>query len=161
MDPVSNLWLRGSLVNPYYRTAFRVARVPREVVRHRTLVQLVSQTRQLVETDPKAHSIGGLPVTSSEVNTAQQTLMDPQARILEELLEHATEKLPLEAIRKLAQEVAQAMDAEGALSNPDIKPLELLAPTLIREFLTAVPGTGPSFGAVELETPPPFGQEEE
>jgi hypothetical protein len=156
-----SIWLRGSLlVNPYYRTAFRVARVPREVTRHRTVVQLIGQTRQLVNADPSAHSIGGDPVRASEINAAEQVLLDPVRRILEELLEHAAEKPPLERARQLLREAAGAMEAPaGPAAGPlNWKALGLLGPALIDELLRTVPGPGPSFGALELDTPPPFGR---
>ena len=156
-----NLWLRGSvLTNPYYRTAFRVARVPREVVRHRTVVELIGRTRQLVNSGATAHTINGQAVRNTEINGAEQILLDPIQRVLAELLEHATEKPPLDRVRKLARAVARAMEPakEQPVSSPNWKALELMAPDLIREFLNAVPSPDPSFGAMELETPPPFGR---
>src|SRR4051812_33324190 len=102
---VMNVWRRGSpTVNPYDRTAFAVARVPREVTRHRTLVQLLGKARQVVRADPQAHVLPGGPVTESEINAAEQILFAPQKRIVEELLTHATEVPPLERVRQLARE---------------------------------------------------------
>ena len=67
-----NVWRRGSLnKNPYARTAFRLARVPRETTRHRVMVQLIGRTKRIVSLDPKAHSIGGKPVTEAEINSAE------------------------------------------------------------------------------------------
>src|SRR5438552_697743 len=129
-----NLWLCGSvLTNPYYRTPFRVARVPREVVRHRTVVELIGRTRQLVNSGASAYTINGQAVRNTEINGAEQILLDPIQRVLAELLEHATEKPPLETVRKLAREVARTMEpeAEQAASNVNWKVLELLVPDLI------------------------------
>lgn len=155
-----NVWRRGSLTqNPYARTAFRVARVPREVVRHRTVVELIVQTRQLVGADPKAHTIGGRPVDLAEINAAEQVLLDPRKRILEELLEHATERPPLQRVRKLAREAAEAMasDGGGRLAVTNLSGLEPWVGRLVRQFLDGLPAPDPSFGALEMDVPPPFG----
>jgi hypothetical protein len=156
-----SIWLRGSLlVNPYYRTAFRVARVPREIVRHRTVVQLIGQTRQLPE---GGHSIAGEPVRPSEVNAAEQVLLDPVLRVLEELIEHATEKPPVERLRKLQREATAAMapPPEALDGKPDWTVLKSLGQVCIEEFLRTAPRSDASFGALELETPPPFGPRQE
>jgi hypothetical protein len=155
-----NPWLRGStLTNPYYRNAFRVARVPREIVRHRTIVQLVGQTRQLVNANSSSHVIGSQPVSNSEINTAEQILLDPVHRVLEELIEHAAERLPLERIRKLAKDASALMEPGPEPPSPvNWKVLDLMGPAIIDAFLAAEPGPGPSFGALELEIPPPYGR---
>jgi hypothetical protein len=85
-----NPWRRGPLtVNPYYRTAFAVTRVPREVVQRKTVVGVIGQTRKVVRTDPRAHELVGGPVTEPELNAAEQILLDPHRRVIEELLTHA------------------------------------------------------------------------
>src|SRR6266542_4006140 len=108
-----NVWHRGSLTeNPYYRTAFRVGRVPRDVVRHRTVVQLLGQTRRIVAADPQAHTVRGEPVTDAMLNAAEQVLLDAKQRIVEELLEHAAEEPPLDRVRQLARQAAAALAAD-------------------------------------------------
>jgi len=154
------IWLRGSLAaNPYHRTAFRVARVPREIVRHRTVVQLIGQTRQLIQSNPGAHSIGGEPVRASDVNTAEQVLLDPAQRVIEELLEHATEKPPIERLRRLLREVVAAMAVPDGDASPAqaIPALAELKASCVTAFLQNVPRPDPSFGGLELATPPAFG----
>lgn len=159
-----NIWRRGSLTqNPYYRTLFRITRVPREITRHRTIVTLIGQTRQLVNADPLSHQINGSPVTDAEINAADPALTDPKRRIIEELLEHAAEEPPLGQVRKLAKEVAEAMavDPSEKLTINDLSALEGLARSLIRQFLEQAPQSSPSFGALELEIVPPFGKVDE
>lgn len=159
-----SIWRRGSLEeNPYVRTAFRVARVPREVVRHRSVAELVAQTRRLVSADPKGHLIRGEPVTEAELNAAEQVLLDPARRVQEELLHHAEERLPLKRLRDLAREL------DAALADPDEGPLpvrsyEALRPwsaSLVADWLATLPRPDPSLGALELELLPPFGPLEE
>jgi hypothetical protein len=155
-----SVWRRGSLSkNPYRRTAFRVARVPREVARHRTIVELIGRTKRIVHTMPQEHVIDGKQVTLTEVNTAEQILLDPKQRILEELLEHAIEKPPLERVRKLAAEAAHAMSIEKTEQLPitNLTALQAWAGDLVQKFLEDAPGPDPSFGALELDIIPPFG----
>ncbi len=156
-----NVWRRGSLTeNPYYRTAFRVGRVPRDVVRHRTVVQLLGQTRRIVAADPQAHTVHSEPVTDAMLNAAEQVLLDPKQRIVEELLEHAPEEPPLERVRQLAQQAAAllAADDDGPPVPGNLEVLRPWAGALVEQFLEAVPGPDPSFGALELDLVPPFGR---
>lgn len=155
-----NPWRRSSLThNPYSRTAFRVARIPREITRRRTLVQLISQTDNLIDTHPRAHTIDGTPVTRAELNAVGKILLDPRQRIVEELLEHATESLPLADVRKLSAEVTEAMQVESSAPLPltDLRVLEGWVRSLLQQFLVDTPPVDPSFGALELELIPPFG----
>src|SRR5262245_28063331 len=163
-----NIWRRGLLTqNPYYRTPFRIARMPREITRHRTIVKLISDTRQLVNRDRQSHQINGSPVTDAEINDAEPALTDPKRRIIEELLEHAAEEPPLAPVRKLAREVAEAMVIDSSKSSSeawmidDLGALRGLALSMIRRFLEQAPQHAPSFGAPELEIVPPFGREDE
>jgi hypothetical protein len=157
-----NPWMRGSiLVNPYYRTAFKVARLPREVIRHRTVVRIIGQTRQIVETG--GHLVQSRPVSASEVNAAEQILLDPVSRVLEELLEHAAEKPPVELLRKLLKEAVDALapNPEAPFDIKNVRSLDAWLPSLLAEFLEENPGPSASFGALELDIAPPFGREEE
>ena len=155
-----NPWRRDVLSqNPYVRTAFRTARVPREIVKRRTVVNLIGQTRQLIEGDPQAHAIRGRPVSSADVNAAQSILLDPSQRMREELLEHATERLPLDTARRLAQEALAAIEAHGD-EPPEVTSLVGLMPwaeRMVGGFLDASTGADPSFGALEMAVVPPCG----
>jgi len=158
-----SLWRRGPLDrNPYVRNAFRVARVPREVTRHRILVQLIEETKRVAR-DPEAHRITGQPVTDTEINAAEQMLLDARQRIAEELLAHAAERPPLDEVRKRAREAAKLLAGEepGKLVLENVRALEGAFTALVREFLAAGPGPDPSFGALELNLPPPFGGRQE
>lgn len=157
-----NPWRRGPLTrNPYARTPFRVARVPREVTRRRTLLQLISQTENLLG---KGHEVGGEPVSQAELNAVTQVLLDARQRVVAELLEHASEKPPLEPVRRLAREAAAAMTPEESAARPavnNLRALELWAQHLARQFLEQSPAPDPSFGAHELALAPPFGRQAE
>lgn len=154
-----NIWRRGPLdKNPYRRTAFRVARVQREIVQHRRLVQLIGQTK-LIAQDPRAHLIGGEAVSLAEINAAVQVLLDAKLRIAEELLEHATERPPMDALRKLAREASEALlyeSKEMATSNYD--GLQIWVQDLVQQYLETTLPASPSFGALELTLVPPFGR---
>jgi hypothetical protein len=158
-----NPWRRGPLtVNPYYRTAFAVARVPREVVQRKTVVRLIGQARQVVRADPQAHVLAGGPVSEPELNAAEQVLLDPQRRVLEELLAHAAEAPPLDRVRQLAQQAAAALAPDA--DRPPVTNLAGLGPLtgwLVRQFLDQAPPADPSFGALETELIPPFGRPED
>jgi hypothetical protein len=153
-----NIWRRQPIDrNPYVRNAFRVARVGRDVVRLPVLVQRINQTRQIAAAGK--HTIAGNPVSLEEVNEAAQILSAAPRRIAEELLEHEPERMPLERLRKLAQEAAEHLDC-GTSEPPAIvncADLQPLAQAVVKEFLRAMPGSDPSFGALELLIPPPFG----
>jgi hypothetical protein len=158
-----NIWRRGSLTeNPYYRTAFQVARVPPEVVQHRTLVSMIGQTRRLIHGDPRAHVIQGEPVTDAAVNVAEGVLLDARQRIVEELLEHATEEPPLDGVRRLAQEVGARLAGTQTGPLPVTNPAGLyrLADCLVGQFAAAAIGQA-SLGTLELELVPPFGPPQE
>jgi len=158
---MTNLWTRYPLThNPYYRTAFRLAGVPRETTSRRTLVMLIGQTRQMVRAAAQAHTVHGTPVSDAELNPAEAILLDPKQRISEELLTHATERLPLDLVRKLAQEAAAALQAEGAGRLPvdNLSGLQGWTRSLAQQFLEQTPAPPPSLGALELTVVPPFGQ---
>jgi len=156
-----NVWRRGPLSrNPYYHTAFRLARVPRETTDRTLIVELVSQTRQLAEAVPDAHSIRGKPVADSEINRAELVLLDPRQRILEELLEHP-ESLPAASPwEALGREALEMMEAGGStplkLTNP--KPFARWISQCYGRSLCAPADAGLLFGAAELELPPPWGR---
>lgn len=161
-----NIWRRRPLTeNPYVRNAFRVTRVPRELLKRRTIVQLIGQTRRVVCSDPTEHAILGAPVTAEELNQAEAIVLDPAQRILEELLAHPAESLPLDRVAKLAEAARQAgAPAEGTVQLAAGVAPPALADELQRCCLVA-PSAGPrasaSFGALELELGPPFGGAQE
>lgn len=159
-----NPWRRGPVTqNPYYRTAFRVTRVPREITRHSTVVKMIGQTRNVVESDLSNHGIAGEPVTMAELNAAEKVILNAVSRLHEELLHHAAEPSPFGQLRKLALEV------EKQLANPETPPLSISRPAVFRPLaehvlglaLESLPKPDPSFGARELGMPPPFAPSED
>jgi len=158
-----SVWRRGSLTeNPYVENAFRVARVSPEVVRRHTLVQLIGQARMIVSTDARAHSIRGQAVTSEDINRAESILLAPQERILEELLVHATERLPLQRARQLMQEASAVLVREAAAPAQvrDLQVLRTWVADLVGQYLDGVKPSDAGFGALEMDLVPPFGRNE-
>jgi len=158
------VWRRGSLTtNPYRRTAFRVARVPRETVRHAAVIQLIGQTRRVVRADSRVHQIDGNPVTEAEINVAEQILTDPKQRMAEELLHHTAETLPLKNIKKLVREATELLSEKNSipLNVTNLSGLQPWVENLVEQFLSGHPQANPFFGSLELEVPPPFGKSDE
>jgi hypothetical protein len=115
-----------------------------------------------VETDEKACVIHGRAVTIEEINAAEQILLSPQQRILEELLTHRSERLPLAQVEKLARDAEELMQGELAdgLKPGDVASRRILLHEFIRQYLDAIRTTGSGVGALELTLAPPFGLEE-
>jgi hypothetical protein len=158
-----SIWSRESLdENPYYYTAFRIARVSRETTRHKVIVKRVGSTRRIIDRDPDQHQIQGKAVTEADVNVAEQVLVDAHRRIEEELIEHAAEELPLKQLHALSQRAAQAMAVNEQIQLP-VTNLEALRPwaaRVVEQFLDGQPASSALFGALELDIVPPFGREE-
>jgi hypothetical protein len=157
-----NIWRKGSIhQNPYYRSAFRICRVPGEMTRHRTLVRTIGRTRKIVKTAPERHQINGEAVSDAELNAAEEILLDPQQRMAEELLYHATENPPLKRLKQLAAEAAGAMGGEEPLEITDFSWLNAWAAILCERFLVEQPLTEIAFGPLALRMAPPFGPRDE
>ena len=158
-----NIWRRGPLgKNPYARTVFRIARVERDKTKRKTIVKLIGRVKKIVKRDPRAHLIQGETVDEADINMAEKIILDPEARVVEELLEHLPEKLPLQRVRALITEAAEAMEAMAGAGAGDPDPWALLpwtreiAAAYIKE--NALPA--PPLGHLELAVPPPFGNSE-
>jgi hypothetical protein len=167
-----NIWRReGSPIveNPYPWNAFQVARLPRWITARKQVVQVITSTRRIIQTDPERHQIEGSPVTAADLNTAEAILLDPARRILEELLEHAEEQPPLAHLQALAQEIESSLEPEGTL---EYDPTYLTQPRcrdiligwtmqLMCQALEEDDLPDPSFGALETSLVPPFGWQED
>ena len=156
-----SLWRRGSLTtNPYLRTAFRVIKAPREATRTVTLAQLAGQAKHIAASNPQARSILGEPVTLEEINKAESIILDPQRRILEELLVHTTERIPMKRMRQLAQAAAKAMAVDGDSMPPPSNMAGLVSwmDDLVREYQAKLEPSSPLLGAAEMTLVPPFGK---
>jgi hypothetical protein len=156
-----NPWRRAPIdKNPYVRNAFRVARVPREVVSRRALVTLIGRTQRIVQ-EPGAHTIRGEAVTVADINAAEKILLDAKQRIIEELLVHATEGGPGLALRDFEKEIDAELQTAGAdAAAACLHAVRARASDLAQNFAATNPSS-PSFGALELDVPPPFGWPEE
>ncbi len=159
-----NLWRNGPIYqNPYYRTAFRIGRVPREMSRHRTLVKCIGQTRKIVNNTPDRHVVNGEPVSMAELNSAEEILLDPLRRIREELLHHATEPPPIQRIKQLAEQILESLSevADNPLEIRDFSWIDEWTAHLSERSLDDQPLTEQAFGPDELEIAPPFGKPDE
>lgn len=161
MSTVLNLWRRGPLNrNPYRHTAFRLARVPREIADRAMVVELVAQVRQVSEMDPESHRVDGRPVSASEVNQAELTLLDPQKRVLEELLEHGFPSVARDRLAALANEAASRLSPSDNSPRPWIR-TEAMSAWLADAFAEDVsrdPGVSSRVGAAEVDLIPPWGR---
>jgi hypothetical protein len=167
-----NIWRReGRPVdeNPYPWNAFQVARLPRRIAMRKQVVQIITSTRRIIQTDPDRHQIEGNPVTEADLNTAEAILLNPERRILEELLEHPEEQPPLAHLQALAQEVEDSLDAGGPLTPDPAKFTQPPCRNILQEWtrqllcqaLQDLDQPDPSFGALETALVPPFGWQEE
>lgn len=156
-----NLWRRGPLQrNPYRQTAFRLARVPREVTDRSMVVELVAQTRQVSELDPQAHLVDGHPVSASDLNQAELVLLAPSRRVLEELLEPGVESVARDRLRGLAREAAERLAPRNAGARHWTRPgvVEGWLAEAFREELEAGPGDAGGAGTGEADLLPPWGR---
>lgn len=163
-----NIWRRAGRPvdeNPYPRNAFQVARLPKRITTRKQVVQVITSTRRIIQTDPGRHLIEDSPVTEADLNTAEAILLDPTRRILEELLEHTEEQPPLAHLQTLMQEVERSLEPQGPL---EIDPAYLTRPKLqeiligwanqlLSQALEKEVQPDPSFGALETSLVPPFG----
>lgn|GEM_PF-2052850 len=158
-----NIWRRGGSVmqNPYERTAFRIARVPAETVRYKTIVQLIGQTRRVVRAGAGVHAVKGRPVTDAELNAAEKVLLDAETRIAEELLHHRAEPPPARALDSLLRKVRNPA-GEGMETGETEAPswLKSWVEEAARRVPDAPSSPCPFFGPDELTLVPPFGDGE-
>ncbi len=160
MPPVMIPWKRKRVTqNPYHRTAFRVARVPREIVRYKVVSMMISQTNQVVNTDASVHAINGAGVDPAELNWASSILLDPQARILEELIHHSAEKPETSHLKSLSEELRASWQTENqdGAQRVNLGALRQWLPELAVQALEKTGRADPLFGAGELNLVPPFG----
>lgn len=161
-----NLWRRSPIdTNPYRRTAFRVARLPREMMDRSAVVESVAQVRQLQELDPEAHRLDGTVVGASLLNEAELILLDPRKRLLEEFLEHPDETAGNRAghegvIRSLCAEGLALLEVPGGSSGTWSNWVTVNAwiREVARSHLSESFGSEISLGAAELELASPWGK---
>ena len=156
-----NVWMKKNIMeNPYYRNAFRVTKVPRGLAKHKTVVKQIGRTKKLIDADPKAHVINGEEVTHAEVNAAEEVIMDPEKRMYEELLEHASEKLNMKELKKIIGEIDLLLEADDLDQQPITNPvfLNMWAQQLIIDYINnSRDESSVSCGDLETRMIPPFG----
>lgn len=159
-----SVWLKGSIHNnPYYRTAFRLTRVEPEVMRHKTTVQLIGQTRKIVRSAPGHHQVAGTEVSEAELNQAEKVLLDPALRLAEELLHHPACPSAEKPLRDLAVRAEKRL-AELAAESPTLRDYGWLADFFqhgCARFLESERPLPVAAGPLELNSAPPLGPKEE
>lgn len=157
------IWTEGPVTcNPYRRTVFRIAMLPREATSRAAVVGAVADARDAVSVNPGAHRVDGVAVSLEDVNTAETVLLDPACRAAHELLAHATETASTERVRRLAGDARRLLRAVADRPSPAgmIGPAALASECLyglVGESFPVVPW----LGGLELEPVPPFGREED
>jgi hypothetical protein len=156
-----NVWMQRAITsNPYDRNAFRVTKVPKELVKHRTVIGQITRTKKIIDADSQAHKINEKEVSHAEINAAEEIILDPEKRIYEELLEHSTEKLKMKDVKKLIGEINMLLESDAGEKPPvsNFNFLKIWAMHLVIEHASVFQDTSPSFGALEMKAIPPFGQ---
>lgn len=145
-------------INPYRRTVFRIAMMPREVVDRAAIVGYLAEARDIAGLAPDSNRILGEPVTLEEINDAESVLLKAGERIGHELLAHATERLNLDRVRQLETDVSTAI-AQCAAADLTAR-RRALTPILLdfmRTYLDREAASQPWIGALEMDLAPPFG----
>lgn len=156
-----NIWLRGSIqTNPYDETAFQVLGISRDVVSRLEIGQKVEERRQAVRLMPGFYRLGARPLTDPDITQAAQILADPTRRMLEELLAHKPETLPVEELERLQTRLPQPDWPEELPPPRHLQFLVRVIQEMALDYLSKLPPvTAPPY-PVNLDTIPPFGPEE-
>jgi len=154
------IWnIESITINPYHKTAFKIARVSREIENHRAMVQLIGQTKRIIKHDPKSHQVNNQPVNESQINKAESILLNPKKRIIEELLFHATESQPINHVTKSYSDIKKLLninkDSNFLLQNTQF--LKSFGKYFATRFVEEKQLPHLSFGALEMRIVPPFG----
>lgn len=156
-----NIWLRGSIqTNPYDETAFQALGINRDVVARLEIGQRVEERRQAARLMPGFYRLGERPLTDPDVTQAAQILADPTRRILEELLVHKPEALPLEELERLQTRLPQPDWPEELPPPRHLQFLVRVIQEMALDTLAQLPPVGVPPYPVNLDTIPPFGAEE-
>ncbi|MFO1432354.1 MAG: hypothetical protein U1F76_19790 [Candidatus Competibacteraceae bacterium] len=158
-----NIWKKGPLTtNPYYETAFQALGITRDVTARAEIDQKVGERRQAVTHVPGYYRLGKRALTPADVTTARQILFDPTRRMLEELLEHQPESLPVEALERFRSRLPMPPDWPETLPPPQhLRFLLLAVQEFALEYLNNLPPVEVPPFPVNLDPIPPFGLLEE
>jgi hypothetical protein len=156
-----NIWLKGSVkTNPYYETAFQALGISRDVVSRAEIGQKVEEKRQAVRLMPGFFKLGERPLTDPDVTQAGQILADPTRRMLEELLVHKPETLPVDELDRLEARLPQPDWPEELPPPRHLRFLLRVIQEMALDALANLPPVDPPPFPINLDTIPPFGPEE-
>jgi hypothetical protein len=108
---------------------------------------------------PGQRKIAGKVVEEADVTAASQILMDPSKRILEELLTHQPEQLPVSELQRF-QTIFSLTDPQEASVLPirHLHFFQLLIPSLIDFYMATLPPVDFSLPTEEGPLVPPYGK---
>jgi hypothetical protein len=154
---MANIFRREDLaLSPYRRTAFKALGLTANQVDRASIVHAAEARRQAVTHVPGYHQLGGRPLTLADINRAEEALLDPNRRVIEELLEHAPEQPVVDQLQVMASRL-EAPDWPvpfRAPRQPGI--LALVAQELVRNQLLALPSPDLPPFPIDTSPIPPF-----
>jgi hypothetical protein len=159
---MTNIWKKGPLtINPYYETAFRVLGITRDVTSRAEIGQRIEERRQAVAMMPGFYNVGERPLTGSDITAAGQILSDPTRRILEELLEHRPESLPVDEVERVRARLAMPDWPDGPLPLRHLAFLLRVVQEMAQDYLENLPPVEVPPFPIDIRSIPPFGLLEE
>ena len=157
-----NIWLKGSVkTNPYHETTFQALGITRETISRVEIGQKVEERRQAVRLMPGFFQLGERPLTNTDITQAAQILADPTRRILEELLTHKPEVLPVDELERLQPRLPQPDWPEELPPPRHLQFLIRVIQEMALDYLTKLPPVNVPPYPVNLDTIPPFVPKEE
>ncbi len=148
------------MTNPYYETAFQALGINRDVVSRPEIGQKVEERRQAARLMPGFYRLGERPLTDADVTQAAQILADPTRRMLEELLVHQPESLPVDELERLQKRLPQPDWPEELPPPRHLRFLVRVIQEMALDYLAQLPPVGLPPDPINLNTIPPFGAEE-
>lgn len=158
--PMTNIWKKKGPItsNPYHQAAFKAVGMSRSVIAPDQVAQVIEQRRQALRAIPGAFQFDGRELTQSDITAARQILLDPNQRMLEELLEHQPEEFPSDELDRLYTRLVSLDWDMPPPNQPNTKFLLRVAQELARQFADELPLADPAPYPVDGDLIPPFGK---
>lgn len=159
---MTNIWKKGSLkTNPYYETAFQALGITRDIISLAEIGQKVEERRQAVKAMPGYYKLGERDLTQADITNARQILFNPTRRILEELLEHNPESLPVDEIERLQTRLKMPDWPETIPPPRHMIFLLRVVQEFVLDYLRNLPAVDIPPFPIDVTPIPPFGLLEE
>jgi hypothetical protein len=157
---MTNIWKEKGPVtsNPYHQAAFKAVGMSRSVIAPDQVAQMIEQRRQALRAMPGVFQFDGRKLTQADITTARQILLDPNRRMLEELLEHQPEEFPTDELDRLYIRLVGIGWEMPHPDQPNTKFLLRVAQELARKFADELPLADPAPYPVDNDLIPPFGE---